>query len=430
MYRSKKYRVIVFIISSPYLVFAMHKNKKVENTIEDLKNSQDEYSYLLRCIEQFQDHGYLHSFGQFKDDIKKELNEFVVCHSFNESLRVIQTIKEFIELPQKPKKQKAFIAELFEKSMNNNLSFDYFKKLFKKAVVAKKAFLADILKRQLGERIVNVIKQLDGYNNLGQRALRKAIKEKDLPKIKFLIDEKIAQIDFSKRFKLFEKCPLILAVQFDLNDVVQFFLNNKAVVDIRGLHKTTALLVAVQRRNKNLVSLLLDHNANPNKKNINKVTPLFCAAQKGDRDSVDLLLKAHANIRIPDIYGRTAVMVAAEAGHQHIIELFKNYIKIHDRSTSDWMGFMVAAQKGNKKIVELFLSWGVPINVQNQHGWTALMLASNFGKTKMVRFLLDHEADRSLKNKCKETALSLAFKQGHDDIMFLLQSHWNKKYKE
>lgn len=71
--------------------------------------------------------------------------------------------------------------------------------------------------------------------------------------------------------------PLHKASALGHQDIVLYFLNEKATIDILDENKRTPLHLAADNGHPSIVTCLLQHNANPNKKNSQHSTPLWLA---------------------------------------------------------------------------------------------------------------------------------------------------------
>ena len=72
--------------------------------------------------------------------------------------------------------------------------------------------------------------------------------------------------------------------------------------------------------------------------------------------------------------------------------------------------------------VELLLKKGASVNVQGTlEGFTPLMTAAAEGLVDVVRLLLTYGADRNLEDQDGDTALSFAKRNGHTEVVELLE---------
>ncbi len=119
-------------------------------------------------------------------------------------------------------------------------------------------------------------------------------------------------------------------------------------------------------------------------------TALIWAAKEGYKEIVDLLIKAKADLNMQDEYGNTALMWAAQCGY--------------------------------KEIVSMLIKAGADPNKQFYYGdQTALMVAALYEYKEIVEMLIEAKADLNMQNKYGETALDIAKKNGHKEVVQMLE---------
>ncbi|KAJ7769559.1 ankyrin repeat-containing domain protein [Mycena maculata] len=169
-------------------------------------------------------------------------------------------------------------------------------------------------------------------------------------------------------------------------NIVQLLLNSGANINLLGGDYGCALEIAASQGHIKLVHLLLNHGADINLYGRIFGGPLSAATLEGHIEIVQLLLNSGANINLLDMDGDSPLMAAS--GGQSL------------------------------NILQLLLESGANINYQGGHFGSALGEASYCGHIKNVQLLIDFRAD--LKTQGGH-ALKLAKKEGHADIVALLQ---------
>jgi len=140
-----------------------------------------------------------------------------------------------------------------------------------------------------------------------------------------------------------------IAAKLNQTSIVQFLIQEGALVNYRDSGDKTALFYAFENGTENveLFRALLDAGANVNDKNGIGHTPLSIACKKGHLDVVKLLLQNKAEINEPD----------TDTGDTPLIQAFKT-----------------GADKA-AAMVELLLDNGASINCCNKQGDTPVMTA-------------------------------------------------------
>jgi len=104
---------------------------------------------------------------------------------------------------------------------------------------------------------------------------------------------------------------LLMAVNFEKEDMVRLLLENGANVDAVQCDGQPGLIIAAAKGFRSICELLLDMNADIEVKDrFNEETGLMVAAVKGHADVVELFLKRGARVRTANRYGSTALDLA------------------------------------------------------------------------------------------------------------------------
>jgi len=114
---------------------------------------------------------------------------------------------------------------------------------------------------------------------------------------------------------------------------------------------------------------------------------------------------------------------------QRVRELLDSGVDPNFQNRLGTTPLMMASAWGYTEIVRLLLKKGADPNIQSRNmvlydfGDTALMYATLEGETETVRLLLENGANPNIINNNGDTALSLALRNGHTDIVELLERH-------
>lgn len=104
-------------------------------------------------------------------------------------------------------------------------------------------------------------------------------------------------------------------------DVIQFFINHKADLNVLNEEEYTPLMLAASNGHTNSLQLLVQGGAKLELKGANDCTPLFVAAESGLVTSVKTLISLGANIEARDKWGMTPLMDAAFNNNSSIVTL-------------------------------------------------------------------------------------------------------------
>ena len=143
----------------------------------------------------------------------------------------------------------------------------------------------------------------------------------------------------------------------------------------------------------------------------------------GDLAKVQGLVKKGASIEATGAKNRTALMWAAANGHTSVVEyLYGNGADINAKGSDGQTALMYATKISSAPTMGFLLKNGAEVNVQSRkRGITALIIAAAIGDVKLVRLLLDHGADRDLAQKDGSMAVDWARRNGHSEVVALLE---------
>ena len=123
--------------------------------------------------------------------------------------------------------------------------------------------------------------------------------------------------------------------------------------------------------------------------------PLVAAAWNGQVDTAQALIEAGGEVDLPDEWGFSALMTAADVGSAPMVDLLINagadVNKVTDCSDCDQeTALSIAAEYGHADVVQLLLSAGADTSHQTATGLTALELAQRDGHLQVIRILEAH----------------------------------------
>lgn len=113
------------------------------------------------------------------------------------------------------------------------------------------------------------------------------------------------------------------AVQFDVDQVVQAFIDEGYNIVDEGENQIPPLPQAIFSGSRHVVPLLLKNDVDPNTE-FDTRPALMISALFGELEIARSLIEAGADIDLPDEPGTTALMLAAEYGYTEMVELLLN----------------------------------------------------------------------------------------------------------
>ncbi len=228
---------------------------------------------------------------------------------------------------------------------------------------------------------------INAPNSFGDTAVMFATSENQLKALKILIDE---GADLNKQSQS-GRTAVILAVSHNRPDALKLLIEAKANLDLQDAQEhATAAIHAVKKNDINALKLLIEAKANLDLPSYSGESPLMVAATLKTLDALKLLIKAKVNPNHQNASGYTATMKAAAIG--------------------------------NTAVLKLLIEAGADLNLQDPtYGNTAAMWAACHNQKDTLQMLINADAKLDFKNKAGETITAIARKQGHTEILKLLQ---------
>ena len=220
------------------------------------------------------------------------------------------------------------------------------------------------------------------------------------------------------------RTPLYLAATEGHVNVMEYLVENGAVVNTKAEDGSTPLLQAARNKHDDVVSFLIEKKADVNVKDEDNMTPLHFAAKRGNYKAVDLLVRAGAKVNVVTKKGWTPLLftidkgshatekgsLATKKGSREIVDLLTKENAKTNRAIKESRktALHIAAAKGYVKITKSLVSKGANVDAKDKDGWRPLHYAAHKGHKNIAKLLVGKGADRNVLNRDRMTPLMLA----------------------
>lgn len=216
------------------------------------------------------------------------------------------------------------------------------------------------------------------------RALRKAVRSEDIPRIKRMIKEGVG---------------------------------------VNESQEASLACIATRRRNLELLALLkeagVDLNQSDRRNRASRTrTPLQEAARKGWAEGVDFLIQSKVQLDAEDDMGATALTLAVRAGKHGIVRRLLVAGASPEGGKSARMAPLHEA--ASPEMAQLLIEFGADPNARDKSGATSLHHQAKAGRSDVVEFLLGSGVELDAKDDRGRTALFSAGAKGEVLSVFQL----------
>ncbi|CAC5389194.1 unnamed protein product [Mytilus coruscus] len=190
-----------------------------------------------------------------------------------------------------------------------------------------------------------------------------------------------------------QQTPLLLAIENDHTELVEFLLLNGADVQIADNVNITPLYAAIKGQNVYMVDKLIQAGCDINIGSQDHA-PIFLAARLGRLDIVKILSQAGCDINIANKYGVTPLYESVHKGHFPVSEYLVH--KGCNKDKTDIYGVCplhIASMAGDLETVKLLFTAGADLRLRTQQGLTALHLAMEMNRYHVVEYFLTKGAN-------------------------------------
>ncbi|RSL81667.1 hypothetical protein CEP52_017150 [Fusarium oligoseptatum] len=280
----------------------------------------------------------------------------------------------------------------------------------------------------VAKRLVEDGSKVNALDEAGRSPLILASMAGSLPTVKFLLDQ---EADLNLRDDTYKQTPLMFAVEYGRDDVVQY-LCARNDVDVNavatGWREYTALIFAAVGGHLEIMKNLLKHE--PDLEKVDSVfgqSALSRATENGNVDVAQLLIQAGASLYSSNHDGQSPALLAA----MRSTEMLKLCIEeprrpdIADteptpRARVVETGLRYGCEFNREDIIDFIFGSDEYLNAQDEHQRNVLSLASEHGiKTEMEK-LCEKDLDFNMRDKAGRTPLSWAAADGGKESVRLL----------
>jgi ankyrin repeat protein len=269
---------------------------------------------------------------------------------------------------------------------------------------------------------------LDVKGDLGETALISLCSEGRIDAVRALLE---AGADSNATSNL-GMTPLGQALGLQFPDIAELLLKHGADPDQLVDVNIAPLTIAISSGDARMTGLLLEHKASLTlREPCSDPPPIIQTAEEGNLDILRLLHEEYgADINLVfEEYGQTALMSAIEKSQDACFDyLLEKGANLGVLNKEDKSLLHIAACADNVHAIEELLKRGFDVEQCAPGPRTPLLLAACDGCGKAVRALLDHGADMAAEATDGNTARMLAEKNGHKNIVELLDETQHKRH--
>jgi ankyrin repeat protein len=245
------------------------------------------------------------------------------------------------------------------------------------------------------------------------KGLLDAARDGDLAKLELFLELQ-AEINTSNSAR---ETPLWLAVNHNVDSVIQFLIKRGADVNAKSCYGETPLYRAVNQNKMRAIQLLLDSKADVNAPKDDGDFPLYLAVSRENEDIVRLLLERGADVNEKGPKGMTPLHRAVSRENEDIVRLLLEHgANVNEKGPKGMIPLHRALYDGNKAIIKLLLDRKANVNAQD-NGKTPLYRAFENGNIEVMLLLLEHKATFLAPNAVKNLELSFHVYMGHKDVV-------------
>lgn len=247
---------------------------------------------------------------------------------------------------------------------------------------------------------------INAVDSSGMPALHKACLRKNLPQVRFLLEQ---GADISIVDTIQGLTPLYYAVMGGDEEIMRLVASRTSrhgQMELKLHGGGTALALATCERRLDMVAILLENGASCDTPGASGATALHWAARRGFSHGLAILLSDSADPNLIDEVGYTALHHA-----------------VHDDS---------AAQEDQTEVINILITHKrVQLNVEEKrNSFTPLMLAASLGNFRVVRQLVEKGVDMNRINSQGKTVLDILSYERQVELQRLVRRRGREKLSD
>ncbi|MDX9905428.1 MAG: ankyrin repeat domain-containing protein [Bacteroidales bacterium] len=211
--------------------------------------------------------------------------------------------------------------------------------------------------------------------------------------------------------------------------LIQFLLDEGALVNAKNNKGYTPLATAVKEQKYTAARLLLESGADVNATDIFNYTPIFYAIDNNDLQMMKLMKENGADINFKDMKSRTPLTYSANIDSKTALTeyLLDNGADLNLTSCYGWTPFFYSCFNGSSRNADILYKSGSAVDLSDVDGETPLFCAVINNHTDIARFLLERQADINHQNLAGMTPVMIALDSSYSDLSLYLISQQDLK---
>ncbi|PSN36088.1 hypothetical protein C0J52_20527 [Blattella germanica] len=235
--------------------------------------------------------------------------------------------------------------------------------------------------------------------------------------------------------------PLHIAAELGDARIINLFIENGALLELRTLKEETPLLSAAKNGRSDAMSLLAQAGADVFAKDnlglgileyeYKQIIPLYLSASCGSKRITKILLENGANVNARTIKLFTPLFYAVANKHYEISELLLKFgADVNASCINEFSIAHCTVSRNDPKSLQLLISAGCDLNVHSKAGISPIHFAAIRGRTEMVHLLVKNGVPvDALDNKRRSPLFHTIHTRNYEVAEFLLRNNADMNMK-
>lgn len=250
--------------------------------------------------------------------------------------------------------------------------------------------------------------------------IHQAVEAGDLARVEALVRadaDVVAEADDQRDRNL----PLHIAAKTGQLEIIEYLIDNGAVVDGHDRDESTPLMVACLLGQPEAAMLLIKHGAKVDQADLNGATPVTFAMGSGNMEVIQLLLDSGIDFSSDNANNGTYAHPAAATGNVELLELLKSSgVSIDTPTEAGTTPLISGAGRGQAEAVKWLLANGADVKHVDSHGMDALGNCSFRGNGETAKLLIKAGADINHQDNYGRSPLLSSAWMGNEEVMTVL----------